>query len=178
MERVKIRRPLNSDRQEIHNLFKDVIKDTFAREGLSKLVDDQQGELKTKIQYLKSDLENCKEKRQFLLAIDNAEDKIIGTIEYGKPNELIQNIINEDLVKYPEIGTIFVLPTYQGNHIGSKLIETLLKDINNHDFHGYCLDSGYRRSQLIWTKKFGAPNYVLNNYWGEANHHMVWKKDL
>jgi len=42
----------------------------------------------------------------------------------------------------------------------------------------FCLDSGYKKAQSIWQKKFGKPDFILEHFWGENSHHMIWKRKL
>lgn len=39
----------------------------------------------------------------------------------------------------------------------------------------FCLDSGYTNAQKVWKKKFGEPDYLLKDYWGEGFDHMIWR---
>ncbi|WP_317911749.1 hypothetical protein [Clostridioides difficile] len=39
----------------------------------------------------------------------------------------------------------------------------------------FCMDSGYSNAQKIWRKRFGEPEYFLENYWAEGQHHLIWK---
>lgn len=176
--KLLIRRPDQSDIQALHQFFSLVIQDTFAKEGIAELVDDQQHEWKTKKQYVAMDLESQGKKRFFWLALNVETDEIIGTIEYGEANEIIQQTIKEDLSQCPEIGTIFVHPNYQNRGIGTMLLEKMLMTLKNRRVLGFCLDSGYKQAQIIWQKKFGQPDFVLENYWGTNNHHMIWKRTL
>lgn len=60
--KLLIRRPNQSDIQALHQFFSLVIQDTFAKEGIAELVDDQQHEWETKKQYVAMDLESQGEK--------------------------------------------------------------------------------------------------------------------
>lgn len=35
------------------------------------------------------------------------------------------------------------------------------------------MDSGYKRAQSIWKKKFVEPEILLEDYWGEEFDHMI-----
>lgn len=176
MEKIEIRRPYTTDIVELHELFFLVIADTFAKEGLSELHEDQHAEWEMKKRYLKWDLESYGTKRHFLLAVDEDKNRIIGTIECGPANELIQKTVKEDLTSLPEIGTVFVLPRYQKHGVGTLLLQKMISTLQIQGLNGFCLDSGYKNAQAIWQKKFGSPDYVLKHYWGENSHHMIWKR--
>lgn len=88
--KLLIRRPEQSDIQTLHEFFDLVIRDTYKKEGIAELVDDQQHEWETKKQYVAMDLESQGEKRFFWLALNEETNEIIGTIECGQANEIIQ----------------------------------------------------------------------------------------
>ncbi|AAU17812.1 GNAT family N-acetyltransferase [Bacillus cereus] len=178
MYNVEIRRPNSDDLEELHSFFRIVITNTFKDEGLSQLSDDIENEINTKKQYLKNDFDSNGEKRYFLLAIDTNNDKIIGTIEVGPASTLINSCTGGLLKELYEIGTVFILPAYQRKGIGSFLLHAMFLTLLSRGITEFCLDSGYKKAQSIWTKKFGEPSYVLKDYWGESSNHMIWKKSL
>lgn len=161
------------DIEELNEFFRIVVADTFASEGLSELIDDIEAEIDSKKNYLKLDLDSKGERRYFLIAL--AEDKIIGTIEYGPASKLIQDCTNGELGKLVEVGTVFVHPEYQRQGIGNKLLAKMLYTLKARGIVEFCLDSGYKNAQTIWKKKFGEPDYLLKNYWGQGQDHMIWK---
>lgn len=173
-----MRRPQQSDIQALHQFFFHVIQDTYAKEGIAELVDDQQHEWEMKKKYIAMDLESHGEKRFFWLAVDEESNEIIGTIEYGEANKIIQQTIKEDLSDCPEIGTVFVHPDYQNRGIGTLLVQKILRTLEKQKKSSFCLDSGYKQAQVIWQKKFGHPDFILEHFWGTNNHHMIWKRNL
>ncbi|MDM5239420.1 GNAT family N-acetyltransferase [Bacillus cereus] len=178
MTNVAIRRPNSNDIDELYLFFRIVITNTYKDEGLSQLVDDIENEINSKKQYLKNDFDSNGENRYFLLAIDTNNDKIIGTIEIGPASTLINSCTSGVLKDLYEIGTVFILPEYQRKGIGSLLLNAMYLTLLSRGITEYCLDSGYKKAQSIWTKKLGKPSYVLKDYWGESNNHMIWKKSL
>ncbi|SPU38059.1 GNAT family acetyltransferase [Lysinibacillus capsici] len=176
--KLLIRRPEQSDIQALHEFFDLVIRDTYKKEGIAELVDDQQDEWETKKQYVAMDLESQGKKRFFWLALNEETNDIIGTIECGAANEIIQQTIKEELFNCLEIGTVFVHPDYQNRGIGTMLLKKMLVTLENRRVPSFCLDSGYKQAQMIWQKKFGQPDFVLENYWGANSHHMIWKRTL
>ncbi|PGZ55812.1 GNAT family acetyltransferase [Bacillus cereus] len=178
MYNVAIRRPNSDDLEELHLFFRIVITNTYKDEGLSQQLDEIENEINMKKQYLKTDFDSNGEKRYFLLAIDTNNDKIIGTIEVGPASTLITSCTSGVLKDLYEIGTVFILPDYQRKGIGSLLLHTMFLTLLSRGITEFCLDSGYRKAQSIWTKKFGEPSYVLKDYWGESSDHMIWKKSL
>jgi GNAT superfamily N-acetyltransferase len=173
MINVEIRRPLMKDIEELNQFFKLVITQTFHKEGIGEKLTDIQDEINIKKKYLENDLESNGEKRYFLIAVD--DDKIIGSIEYGPASELICHCTKNALKGLPEVGTVFVAPEYQRNGIGNLLLDSMYMTLKIRGIKEFCLDSGYTSAQKIWTKKFGDPDYLLKNYWGEGFDHMIWK---
>lgn len=176
MYNIEIRRPRIEDTGELNQFFQIVIRDTFAREGLSELLDDIQNEIKSKKQYLESDLNSNGINRYFLIATDKKYNKVIGTIEYGSASELIQICTNGKLKGLYEVGTVFVHPDYQRRGIGTFLLNVMFLTLLNRGIKEFCLDSGYATAQKIWKKKFGEPDYHLKDYWGEGCDHMIWRR--
>jgi GNAT superfamily N-acetyltransferase len=173
MQKVEIRRPRTDDMAELHTFFRIVITDTFEREGLAGLIGDIEAEINSKKRYLQLDMDSKGEKRYFLIAL--AENKIIGTIEYGLASKLIQDCTNGKLGNLVEVGTVFVHPDHQRQGIGNKLLAELIHTLKARGIVEFCLDSGFKNAQTIWKKKYGEPNYLLRDYWGQGQDHMIWK---
>ena len=101
---------------------------------------------------MKSDFDSNGESRYFLLAIDTSNNKIIGTIEIHSASTLINSCTGGVLKNLYEIGTVFILPEYQRKGIGSLLLHTMFLTLLSRGITEYCLDSGYKNAQSIWTK--------------------------
>jgi GNAT superfamily N-acetyltransferase len=170
---IKIRRPVNEDTAGLHEFFKMVITDTFIKEGIGGLSDDMAKEIEVKKEYLQQDLSSRGNDRYFLLA--EAEGKLIGTVEFGQASELIMDGTNREYSDLFEVGTVFVHPDYQGQGIGSRLLGGLYPVFHEKGIEEFCLDSGYKRAQEIWKRKFGQPAVVMKDYWGDGAHHMIWR---
>ncbi|TDL80444.1 N-acetyltransferase [Peribacillus frigoritolerans] len=173
--KIEIRRPKMEDMDELNRFFSKVIRDTFEKEGISEMVGDMKDEMACKIQYLKTDLESNGENRYFLIGLDGKE--IVGSIEYGPVSELIVSCTDGAFSRLSEIGTVFVHPDYQKRGIGTLLLNVMLLTLQNRGISEFCLDSGYSSAQKVWKKKFGEPDYFLQNYWGEGCDHMIWKRN-
>lgn len=176
MNNIEMRRPRIEDTEELLNFFRIVLIDTFAKEGLADLHDEIDEEIETKIKYLQSDFEGIKNSRYFLVALDG--NKIIGTIEHGLASELINQCTKGELKNLHEIGTVFVLPEYQKQGVGTLLLNEMYNTLKRNGIYEFCLDSGYTNAQKVWKKKFGEPDYLIKDYWGEGFHHMIWKKRI
>jgi GNAT superfamily N-acetyltransferase len=173
MINIKISRPKFEDIELINEFFEIVIRDTFERNGISHLIDTIEEEIDDKRKCLNQDIESEGKNRFFLIAKEN--DKIIGSIEYGPSNELIISCTNGELKELVEIGTVFVHPDYQKKGIGSRMLNLIFIELEKNGINKFCLDSGYKSAQKIWIKKFGFPEYHLEDYWGEDEDHMVWR---
>lgn len=176
IENIEIRRPRHADILELHDLFRRVITDTFMKEGIGDLLDNMEEEITTKKDFLKKDLESGGKDRFFLIALHG--DKIIGTIEYGPTSELIKQCTIGILKNLNEVGTVFVHPDYQRQGIGNKLLDEMYVTLRNNGIEEFCLDSGYPSAQKIWKRKYGAPEFLLEDYWGQGVHHMIWRIKL
>ncbi|MFT9598578.1 GNAT family N-acetyltransferase [Mesobacillus sp.] len=173
MLHVNIRRPTTKDREKLNDFFKTVIIDTFIKEGIGDQLNDITEEIEMKKRYLTSDFESNGEERYFLKAVYG--DKIIGSIEFGPANEIIRNVSNTAFEVLVEVGTVFVHPDYQRNGVGNLLLKAMYETLLNNGIEEFCLDSGYKSAQHIWKKKFGEPDILLKDYWGENFDHMIWK---
>lgn len=176
MLNLQIRRPEADDIDELHCFFRTVITDTFRKEGISDKVYDLEEEIKTKQCYLENDIKSGGVDRFFLIALEAGN--IIGTIEHGPASPLIINCTNKRFQHLYEVGTVFVHPAYQRKGIGNRLLQEMYLTLHNHEVEEFCLDSGYRRSQTIWRKKFGEPDYFMKDYWGKELHHMIWRLNI
>jgi len=176
MPNIDIRRPRTGDVEELHRFFRTVITDTFIKEGIGHLLQDMENEIETKKTYLERDLGSDGVKRYFLLALLDGE--IIGSIEYGPASELISKCTNNEMKNLNEVGTVFVLSDYQAKGVGNMLLNEMYRTLRDRGMEEFCLDSGYTKAQKIWKKKFGEPNYLLEDYWGEGYPQMIWRIQL
>lgn len=170
---VMIRRPAAEDAKDLNHFFRMVITDTFLKEGIGDLLEDMEEEIIAKKNYLNMDMKSGGRERYFLIAL--LGDKIVGSIEYGAANELIIRGSDQALNGFYEVGTVFVHPDYQKKGIGNQLLAAMYLTLRNKGVEEFCLDSGYKHSQKIWRRKFGEPDYLLKDYWGEGSHHMIWR---
>ncbi len=177
MQNLVIRRPRIKDINAYNEFFDVVLKDTFEKNGVIGLYDVYEKEIKKeKIEFLNEDLETDGKKRYILLATTN--DKLVGTASYGPSNNDINKCTNNELKDLIEIGTVFVHPEYQKKGIGSLLLNHIYAELNKKGIKEFCLDSGYKNAQEVWTKKFGIPQYKFKNYWGKDANYMIWKVKL
>lgn len=173
MQNIVVRRPRLEEIDSVNEFFELVLRDTFERNGVSDLVETMAEEIADKRRCLKQDLDSNGEHRYFLIiTLDN---QVVGSIEYGPSNDLIITSANGELKDLVEIGTVFVHPKYQKKGIGNLMLTHILNELKDKGIQEFCLDSGYKSAQKIWTNKFGEPEYHLKDYWGEGADHMVWR---
>lgn len=173
MIHIEIVRPRIEETEQINAFFNNVLYDTFKKNNLLDLVETYNEEINDKRRCLNQDFESAGEDRYFLIAKDKGA--IIGSIEYGLSNELINSCTNGALKELVEIGTVFVHPDYQQKGIGNILLNSIFKKLDKRGINEFCFDSGYKSAQKIWVKKFGNPQYFFKDYWGEGNNHMIWR---
>ena len=73
-----------------------------------------------------------------------------------------------------QLGSLFVLPRYQGQGVGSALISAMVAHLYKQGIEQFFLDSGYKLAQKRWLRKFGEPYKVVKDYWGPDYDHMIW----
>ncbi|TKC18893.1 GNAT family N-acetyltransferase [Robertmurraya kyonggiensis] len=176
MLNIELRRPRSEDIDELFEFFQIMVKDTYIKEGIGDKLEDLEIEILVKKKYLLEDLNTKGEKRYFLIAI--CQDKIIGTIAYGPANEIIMSCLPQSESVVHELGTVFVHPENQYQGIGNLLLKSMYQEMSNHGIKQFWLDSGYKRAQYIWQKKFGEPEIFLKDYWEKDAHHMIWKVNV
>lgn len=176
MKNIIITEPTVKDFTELKSLFETVIDDTFAKNELVNLTHLAKEEVEDKMRLLALSLKSIDKEYKFLIA--KKSDRIVGTVAFGRSSTLISELTDCILNNTVEIGTLFVLPEYQGQGIGNLLLESALKIFENDNIKSFCLDSGYKTAQKIWIKKFGQPRYFIKDFWAVNLHHMIWCIDL
>jgi len=172
---IQIRRPKVSDIETLKELFIATINEVFEREEIDE-PDLKLDEIREKQTFLLEDLNSDGKDRYFLIAL--IDNEIVGTIAVGPSNELIHETTPGTLDSVPEIGTVYVHPNHQKKGIGMKLMSAMYITLIGRGVESFCLDSGYKSAQKIWTRNIGEPKYVNKDKWGPGNHHMVWHKSL
>jgi predicted N-acetyltransferase YhbS len=161
-----------ADYESTCQVFEESILDAFNKEGLDHLQADIQSEIDDKKQKALSSLEQANSDTNFFIA--KIDGTVVGTISYSPCGETIQICAEHQLDHLGELGSLYVLPSYQGQGIGSELIKEMMSFLNEQGIGQFCLDSGYKRAQIKWQRKFGEPFKVVKDYWGPDSVHMVW----
>jgi GNAT superfamily N-acetyltransferase len=174
---ITITKPLKAHEEEIKKLFITVITQNFKDYGFyKKYRDDIAYEVGKQTNALDAYFDSNGKKIFFLIAKDG--NKIIGTIAYGKPNIDIEKYYSKKPDNIIEIKSLYVLPDYQGKGIGTKLFKKIMIVLQQNGFKEFCLDSGYPKAQLFWTKKLGEPVVKISNRWNAGNDYLIWHYKL
>ncbi|MBY9078468.1 GNAT family N-acetyltransferase [Paenibacillus sp. HN-1] len=176
MGKVIIRRPVNEDTDHLHSFFETVIRDAFRKEGLGEWTADIEEEIAAKHKALQADLDTGGEAGTFFIAMDG--ERIRGTIEIGPVSGLVLSCTQGKLQGMTEVKSVLVHPEVQGRGLGSLMWSVAGIAMAGRGITDFCLDSGYREAQRVWTHKFGPPDYVMKDYWGSGNSHMIWTRPV
>lgn len=130
--------------------------------------------MQSKIVAITNDIETNGTNKYFY--IGKIDDRIIGCISHGPCGPEISECSKGVYDHYREIGSVFVRPEYQGQGIGSLLLNTMFLTMKAKGYTEFVLDSGYPSAQKIWSQKFGPPSIIAKDYWDESYDHMVWFK--
>lgn len=169
-----IRRIKREDRVQLKRLFEIVVSDTYEKEGIGHLTEDINNEVEAKIEYIEKDFDTQGKAQYFLVA--EIDDQIVGCAAYGPCSHLIYDHLPE-LKSVLELGSVLVLPDFHNRKIGSQLVDRVLMDLKKIS-NEVCLDSGYTIAKKIWTKRFGEPQLILKDFWGEGFDHYIWHVNL
>jgi GNAT superfamily N-acetyltransferase len=171
MKKIIIEAPKTGEEKKIENLFKITIHSAFADQGVGHLTEDIANEVSTKMKMLRCFLEGT---NGYYFLIAKTADTVVGAISFGSCNELIIEHCKGKLDDVGELGSLYVLPEYQGQGIGSKLINSLINYLKENGIEHFCLDSGFKKAQKKWTRKFGEPYKIVKDLWGSGSDHYFW----
>lgn len=161
-----------SDLESVYNVYKTTIPYAFEKEGLGSLIETIREEILHKRHMLEVSL-NMPESNIFFL-IAKLGEVVVGAISFGPCGEDAKKCTNNQLNDIGELGSLYILPDYQSRGIGSALIRAMAEQLHMQGIEKFCLDSGYKRAQKRWIRKFGEPYKVVKDYWGPGSEHMVW----
>jgi GNAT superfamily N-acetyltransferase len=174
--KLTIRRLKPEDKEAATRIFEISITDAFEQEGLGDLREDIQHEIEGKSKLVLSSLSGDHPDTFFMLA--KLDGTAAGTISFGPCGEDIRVCTGGELDGTGELGSLYVLPQFQGQGVGSALIKSMAAWLKRQGIQQFCLDSGYKRAQQRWLRKFGAPYKTVQDYWGLGNDHMIWLCDV
>lgn len=174
--KIEIATPTSEDQAEIHRLIEKVLKDNWIKNDLMAFEEGLAEEIEMKKSFIDAFVNGDEDARPFLMARLHGE--IVGIIEHGPVNDTIKSCEDEALNRIQEVGTVFVLPEYQGIGVGKKLMAAITQRLAALGETEFCIDSGYKTAQPIWTHLYGEPLYLMKDYWGPGGDHMVWKATI
>lgn len=167
-----ISRLTHDDLEMTYQLFEIAVPDAFEKEGLGFLKEDINAEVIHKRHLLDTSLDQQESDINFLIA--KLDGKVVGAISFAPCGEDIKKCTENELQSVGELGSLFVLPSHQDKGIGSALISAMMEQLHKQGIDQFCLDSGYKRAQKRWLRKFGMPYKVAKDYWGPEADHMIW----
>lgn len=172
---LQIRRPQETDFRAIKQLLYMTIEKAFQEEGI---FNDQfvQDEVNGLLAYLKKDFQSGGLDEYFLVGF--VANQMVGIIAHGKPNPIIETHLKYDVANTREIKSVYILPAFQRNGIGSLLFQRIIEILQYNQVAYYCLDCGFKQSQVYWQQQLGTPQLILKNYWGVGAHHHIWYLEL
>lgn len=170
---IEIVSPSLANKPEIDLLIETVLKDNWIKNDLMELKDGLAEEIEMKKSFIDAFVNGDENARTFLMARLHGE--IVGIIEHGPVNDTIKSCEDKELNRIQEVGTVFVLPEYQGVGLGKRLMDAITERLVKLGETAFCIDSGYKTAQPIWTHLYGEPLYLMKDYWGPGGDHMVWK---
>ena len=160
------------DRSGVVHLLERSISDAFIQEGLDDIGEEIQSIIDTKKIMFDEFVQNPGQTTQIFVAKET--DQIVGIISFAPRGKEIRDCTGQELEGIGELGTLYILPEYQNQKIGSALIRTLVQYLAEQGVRQFCLDSGFKRAQRRWLRKFGEPYLTAQDYWGPDGDHMVW----
>lgn len=176
MKNLQITKPSKAELPDICRVFEESISDAFAKDGIEHMQEDMFSEIEHKKHLLTLAMGNAelilRGGPYFLIA--KLEGTPVGTISLSSCGEAIQECTHNQLDGILELGSLYVLPDVQGEGIGSALIKAMINTLYEKGIDEFCLDSGYKRAQQRWLRKFGKPYLIVKNHWGPDMDHFIW----
>lgn len=159
-------------RQLVKNHFSLCIPLAFELEDLVDLKSVISSEIAFKQSLIDESLDSHSS-TSFLIA--RIQNEVVGVISVGPCGKEIMDCTHQKWATLKEIGSLYVHPQFQNQRIGSLLIHTAVKKLDEQGIDEFCLDSGYQHAQTKWRRKFGEPTMIVKDYWGNGLDHMIWR---
>ena len=173
---VSIKRPIFSEIEEIHSLFEKTIKQTFKSEELdddheliTELINDQKNLI---------DLDFKTDGKEVFFLVAETEGRIAGTTCHRPCSEVILECSQGKAKGMQEIGSVYILPEFQGKGLCKLLLNSMYITMKAKGFSEFWLDSGYTIARKVWKKLLGPPTIIMDDYWAPGAHHHLWLRAL
>jgi len=166
---LTIERPLPDDLESAYIVFERSIRTAFELEGIAEEADV---DIEHKKRLIRRAVIEDDPELFFLVA--KLGGTVIGTISYGPCGADIRKCMGSELEPAGELGSIYVLPEYQGQGVASSLIASMLEQLQKRGVARFYLDCGLKLAQQKWMRKFGPPYRIAKDYWGEGSDHLIW----
>lgn len=167
-----IRKPVSKDLAQLKHLFEKTIQKAFEADGYGDALDEIKREIQIKMKKVEDYLQDGSQTSAYLIA--EHKGCVIGAISFGKIGEVTLENVPSDFPSEGELGSMYILPEYQGEGIARQMIEVLLRELHNNGIRYVSFDSGYKPAQEKWRKKFGDPYKIVENYWAEGVDLYIW----
>ncbi len=168
---MHIRMIQKRDISDLDTLFIDCIADLVKRENKEQeLIKEEVDQLNRIVKEALADSET-----QFFVA--EIDEQIVGTIAQKNPNQLITENIEIEPNVY-EIASVYIHPSYQRQGIGKTLFHHVKNELIRQGHKKFYLDAGFSSSQQYWEDILGKPSFILKDYWGKGEHHLIWVKSI
>lgn len=167
-----IRKPVLKDVIQLNHLFKESIAKAFEADGYGDEIDEIEGEIHIKMKKLMDFIQHPQEESAYLIA--EHEGCVVGAISFGEIGHVTHENVPNDFPSEGELGSMYILPEFQGRGIASQMIDAMLKELINMGIKYVSFDSGFKPAQQKWCKKFGEPFKIVKNYWAEGVDLYIW----
>ncbi len=176
MGNILIRRPKKEERAQIHALFSRTIAHTLEEEGVGDEVELIASLVKDQQELIDLDIDTDGQQCFFLVA--QHKGQIVGTICLRPCSDIIRECADRDTQGMLEIGSVYVLPEFQGKGIARLLLIRMYRTLIEKGATEFWLDSGYDIAKQVWRKILGEPSIIIKNYWAEGVDHHLWFRKL
>lgn len=169
---IKIRLCKKSDREKIIPFFHEMITDTFIQNKIDLLTDDLSDEIESKISFFGNVVEgSLKNENLYVAELNNS---IVGTIRIGKSTDLMNKLTNGLTAPLYSFGSVLIHKQQQKQGVVNLLLLKVFQEFKINNISEVCFDCGYEIAQKIWSKKFGAPTFAFQNFYGDNTDHTIW----
>lgn len=170
MKQTNIVIPQKGDEQQLLHLYTSAMKAAFEAQGEGSLTEAIQEEVEVKMEKVLGFLNGASD--YYYLAA-KCDDHIVGTISYGGNKDKVKERF-EELESAGELGSLYILPEYQSQGIGSTLINGMLQYMAEQGVLSFWFESGFTLAQKRWKRRFGEPYRIMKDHWAPGVDNHLW----